>query len=270
MRDKLFRRLKFSVLTWIAVSLVAQSSLASGSTLTISDGRPVAAGVQELITRYGYVITYEDPRYSYDADVEDVTNLVTSDGRPNRRILVPRTSTLIFSVPSLTSIDQNAMLSSLQSLVQAQRNVGQGGRFDILQAEGVFHLIPTQVRDETGNWISQGSILDTLITLPSEKRNEFGVFAAICNAIAAATHTKISVAGFSGGIYSRSNPAPYLIGASHERARDVLMKALSLMQDPSNKRWSVNKMSWLLFFDPTNQSYVLNIVDVPTVTSSTT
>ena len=39
----------------------------------VDDPRPVAAAIDELTSRYGYLITYEDPPYSYSDDVKDVT-----------------------------------------------------------------------------------------------------------------------------------------------------------------------------------------------------
>ena len=45
--------------------------------LLVDDPRPMAAALEELTRRYGTIITYEDPRYLYAADIKDVTREVS-------------------------------------------------------------------------------------------------------------------------------------------------------------------------------------------------
>ena len=51
---------------------------ASPNTITVQNPRPVAKAIEELETRYGWQITYEDPPYVYYGDLTDVTDF----GRP--------------------------------------------------------------------------------------------------------------------------------------------------------------------------------------------
>jgi hypothetical protein len=60
----------------IAIGLMAAflgNASASPNTLTVRDPRPVAKAIEELDTRYGWQITYEDPPYIHDSDIPDVT-----------------------------------------------------------------------------------------------------------------------------------------------------------------------------------------------------
>src|SRR5690242_18095603 len=47
--------------------------------LTVEDPRPVAKAIETLEGEYGWVITYEDPRYVHDSEVADVTLKVRRD-----------------------------------------------------------------------------------------------------------------------------------------------------------------------------------------------
>jgi hypothetical protein len=49
------------------------------TTLAVESPRPIATAVQTLVSRYGVVITYEDPRYAYAGDLQDVANLVRKE-----------------------------------------------------------------------------------------------------------------------------------------------------------------------------------------------
>jgi hypothetical protein len=52
---------------------------AGRTTLTVESSRPVAKAVETLIARYDHAITYEDPRYAFEDDLEDATARVRKD-----------------------------------------------------------------------------------------------------------------------------------------------------------------------------------------------
>src|SRR5438067_7145188 len=62
--------------------------------LKVDSARPVARAVLTLQARYGYVITYEDPRYSHEDDLVDAAATVRknySASKPGgaQKLLVP-------------------------------------------------------------------------------------------------------------------------------------------------------------------------------------
>src|SRR5258708_724482 len=70
---------------------------ADTSTLTISSGRPLMRAALILQALYGYVITYEDPRFSNPDDVVDIGSTMvkgTTEGRPPKgsKLMVPKDS----------------------------------------------------------------------------------------------------------------------------------------------------------------------------------
>jgi hypothetical protein len=214
--------------------------------VSVGTGRPVAKAVEELVSRYGYVITYEDPLLSYEGDWEDVTTQVRRDldkyppgAAP--KVMVPRGGTLNLTLPSAHSISADTMASLLEQVVRNQAHTRQGGHFRVERDGEIFHVIPSEARDQTGNWTPQAPLLDALISLPSEDRRRMATLPAITNALTAAVGVTVDMP-FMGGIEA-AEPRLYRFGAKNERARDVLMRALDLIGSPATRT------TWLMFCD---------------------
>jgi hypothetical protein len=47
--------------------------------LSVESGRPIAEAILRLEEKYGWVITYEDPRYAHDSEIVDVAPKVRKD-----------------------------------------------------------------------------------------------------------------------------------------------------------------------------------------------
>jgi hypothetical protein len=237
--------------------------------LNIDDPRPVAKAVEELVSRCGCVITYEDPRFGYSGELEDVTTQVRKDldrypagGAP--KVIGPRGGKLTVTLPSPSSINTQTVALALNQLMTAQSIRGAGGRYRVIQVGDVFHVIPTEVRDQNGNWTAQRSILDVPISLPMEDRSEAEMIDAIVKAVSAEAHIKFYLAsGVGGGIGNPNRPRPYRLGADNEPARDVLRRALALLNDPKAGTWIAQKLRWQIFYDSPDNRYFLNIAVVP-------
>lgn len=75
--------------------------LRAGVKISVEDPRPVAKAITLLESRFGWVITYEDPRYINPADLSDVTEKVRRDlhkFKPGKapKVLIPKGGTLDF------------------------------------------------------------------------------------------------------------------------------------------------------------------------------
>jgi hypothetical protein len=256
----------------ICVLAAGTSQMAGAATLTsisVNDGHPVWEIARQLQERYGYAITYEDPRYSNDDDFEDVTLQVRKDlekyppgGAP--KVVGMKVRSLTLTVPDSPSISPQEMARILQRLVQSQETQGTGGRFRVVQTGNQFHIVPTAVRDRGGAWIVQNSILDTPISLTLRGRTSGEILAALCEAVDAAAHVKIAiVTNFGGGI--GAHVATYALNADQEPARTVLMRALAL--DSPNA-------SWVITYDKANKyflmltGYPLKAVAMPATSAS--
>lgn len=235
----------------------------SGTTLKITGSpRPVLQAVMDLTNKYGYVITYEDPRYVFQDDMKDVTQERRDLSRyPAGK--APKTYELIggsltVTLPSDAQINESTMYGLLEQLVQSWFASGQGGgHFQVQQQEAVFHIVPTEVRDRNGNWQSTQSILGSPISLPKESRDDWQTYKAIGGAVSAVVGIKV-ITLINGGIVLGGTPdaKQYVVGAQEEPASSVLLRAFSIMG---------KKRTWYLLYAPTLRAYVLNVDDVPDV-----
>lgn len=232
----------------------------SGTTLKITDSpRPVLQAIMDLTKKYGYVITYEDPKYVYQDDMKDVTQ--------ERRDLsqfpagrAPKTYELIgggltLKLPNQAEIDESMMYGLLSQLVQSWFDSNQGGgHFQVQQQDGIFHVSPTDARDSNGNWRSTQSILGSPISLPTQSRDDWQTYKAIGWAVSAVVGIKI-VTLVNGGIVLGGAPdaKEYVLGAQDEPASSVLMRAFNIMG---------KRRTWYLLYEPTLRAYVLNIDDL--------
>jgi hypothetical protein len=241
----------------------------SGSVLLeVDSGRPVDRAVNTLQTRYGYMITYEDPRYTNEDDLQDVAAKVRKDYSTYApgtapKLLVPKGGKLKLRLPASANISPQDLFDVLQQLVRTQATSSRGGHFRVEQAAGVFHVVPTEVRDRTGNWTQYNSLLDTPISVPEQDRSERELYRAIVDAVSAATHVRLSVVVNGGIVIGLVVPEPRTsMGATLERARTVLMRALQLHR---------TRRTWSLFHGPEegNNVFLLNVWDFPTKSPGT-
>jgi hypothetical protein len=230
--------------------------------VVVDDPRPVAMAIQTLVSEYGYVITYEDPRYSFEGDLQDVTAQVRRDlskYAPDKvpKVIGPLGGKLTLNVPPVTTSQDIA--SALNQLIQFK--TGNGGHFRVQQTAGVFHVIPTEVRDVNGNWATNPSILDIPISMSLEKRTEYGTLDAICKAVGLAAHVNIRMgAGVGQGVMPDGDAPLYPLEASNESARSVLLRALAST--------SSRRRTWMLLYDFGEKTYFLSILGVPDLSSA--
>src|ERR1041385_6956005 len=136
-----------------AMSLTAKNTadakLQTTEKLSVDDGRPLAEAILLLESKFGSVITYEDPAYVYSGDISDVTENVRRDldkFEPGKapRVLVPKGRTL-------------------EKLVSDYGLVARSSRFRIERARDAFHVIPVLVRNAAGRLTPQAPVLDARI-----------------------------------------------------------------------------------------------------------
>jgi hypothetical protein len=240
----------------LAGSLPAAWGQDSPAVLSVDDPRPLEAAVLSLIRTYPVTITYEDPRYEYAGDLRDVTREVSkSTRRPQARTTVPRGGALRISYDVSPATGQPAdMADLLQKAVAAKNAIHQGGHFELQQSGETFHIVPTEVRDRNGRWITQHSVLDVPITYSSGgPKGGFELIEAILKEASAASAQKIVGGGLSGSFacsltcdeFKRS------VDATNEPAREVLAKLLHSL----NPRYS-----WVLNYGPDEHYYFFSLV----------
>jgi hypothetical protein len=216
----------------------------------------VERAVSTLQTRYGHQITYEDPPYTNEDDLEDVSAKVVrnySKYAPGTapKVIIPRGGKLTLRLPIASNIGSQDLAPILQQLVRAQGSSSRGGHFRVEQVGDAFHVIPVEVRDRNGNWSHHSSPLDTPISLPQEERSGGEVLNAICGAVSTATATHVRFGSLPINLLMQFRGT---LSAENEPARSVLWRALNAMN---------RKLTWMLLYDFDSDGYFLSVLIVP-------
>ncbi len=223
--------------------------------ISVQDGRPVAKAIMILEAKYGWVITYEDPRYVHADDIADVTEKVRRDlhkyprGRAPK-VLVPKGGALSFDYDdrSQTKLPRDPGVV-VQQLLIAQAASANGGKFRMEKGDNIIHVIPTAIKASSGKLAAHKSVLDAVITLPPKERNGLQALEAVCAAVSKATQTRVMVGTIPLNLFLQHKVEH---GARSRKARQALVQLLQNVNHGMN-------LSWQLFYDPGMKIYVLNI-----------
>lgn len=231
--------------------------------LSISDPRPVAKALEVLSQRHAIAITYEDPPYAFERDLQDVTATVArSPVQPGHRVLVPRGGTIQLTYPVSASGKLEDPDAVIRKVLDTHAATGGGTHFRLIQDEYVFHVVPVSMRNSAGAWVELRPLLETPITVPVRPRTGTQIVDAICNALST---DKVHVAV---GMAPESALASEQVveGGTNEPARDILSRSLKRLSREAGRRMGEREEReyvWQLFFDPGTKSYFLNLGLLP-------
>jgi hypothetical protein len=217
--------------------------------LSIDDPRPIAEAVKLIQNKYGLIITYEDPRFSYEGDLVDKTDPQYRQEHPGGyKALTAKGGHLeINYVLSQVTGKPESTQALLQQVLDAAAAAGHPGRFQIKQTGRFFHVVPRQVKNSRGEWVDQNSILDLPISFPERQRTVFETLETILKAVSQEAGIRVGVGTAPMNTLIRIQTTQ---GASSEIARDVLIRTLE-----STK----HKLSWRLLYSPGQKLYALNL-----------
>jgi hypothetical protein len=228
---------------------LVEAFLAQSLTLSVNDGRPVAYAMEILESRHGTVITYEDPLYMHETEIVDHT--IPAYKQANlfgRRALSPKGGSLEITYqmsPGPVRLDE--MRHVIQRILDAHTERNNPGRFRLQQEGEIFHVIPAQYRDSSGRLVNTGSILDAPISFPEQERSVLKTLELIKNAVSQARGIKIEFGTVPANLLNRTSSRQ---GATNEKARDVLVRALKATN---------TKLSWWIFYAPGWKMYTFNV-----------
>ena len=222
--------------------------------VVVDDPRPVAAAMAALEARFGWPITYEDPRYLHHAQIADVTAAVRKDFRVGGRVLVPRGGVLSFSydVPARKDASGQAGIGSamvaraIARALEAHAAAQGVQAFSVLERSGRFHVVPTRFLDEAGRLQHATSLLDTPVAVMPAQRTGADLLEEICRSLSWATGETVIL----GVTPRRALSGTTAVATDNEPARTVLGRLFSELPED---------LSWQLFYDPGLRWYVLNI-----------
>jgi len=200
------------------VPLTAQR--AQSLELSAYDARPLADVISQLETRYGWIITYEDPPYEFTGDLDDVTLSVVRDPKNFKgKVLVPRRRRFDFKYPVS---DRPRAEDVLAAVIRDYNMSGNHDGFRLLRTGSVFHVVPSVSANTVGLPTDRQSRLDVRVTIPVAERSVLETLELVAAQVRELTGVRI---GMGGGNFLRQKKVR--TGAATEPARDVLVRALA-------------------------------------------
>ena len=215
--------------------------------LSVDDARPLAEAIQMLEQRYGWVVTYEDPRFEHEADVQDVTAVVSGPARSNKRVLVPKgvPFTFIYDLPPDGQAPDAAQL--INTLLTTYSGTGNPGGFGLVTTGDVLHVVPQAIRNSKGEVIQQKSVLDVPISLTFTNGTADQAIGLLLRSLSQTIRIPVL---YGSGPVNLLAQTRLDLASSSKPARTVLSTIL---------RASGKPLSWQLFFDPGLRLYVFNV-----------
>src|SRR5580698_7977398 len=192
----------------------AEVTVDSGKIKVVANSpRPLEQAFDALQQKYGWIINYEDPRYTSPLDLADAP-----DEQKTRR--VPAGGN--FSVDIADS--SNAEEKMLRTILEAYNHSQNPGRFELrVGTQGDFDVVGTAAHDAKGAISQQEVLLDLPIELPSQERTIAETVQLICEKLTEQRHVTVSL-----GVYPRSTlgHTPVTVGGAKTPARDLLRQCL--------------------------------------------
>ena len=245
----------------VLVCFASAQSSGEPKVATTVGPRPVEDVILQWEKLYGWNIAYEDPRFEYADDLEDVTVKVRKDlvpGEPidpNKRIIGARERQLSVTYFKPTGVDDAAAeLEASKRLVDAFAKIS-GNTFLVSRSDGRVHIVPDQIRDESGHLQHNEPMMNTLISVPPQPRTGGELLSAICDALSSGTGHSVGVGTIPGNAMVQFHTEA---GYENRTAQEVL-------DDFLNKMPNGTHYSWALLFQ---KDYALNIHMVPQLSTS--
>jgi len=179
------------ILLIVPIVAAPQHLIPSRSSSLINSPRPLADAVQILQATYGKVVTYEESMLTWQGDLE-----VQGRDPKAKWALIPRTHA--FTMPAVSGSDTD-LTRVLENTIAAYHQQTSGTRFKVLSSTLGYHVVPVQVHDENGRSVSATSVLDRIVTVPSEARTAEGHLQALAAAISSTASLPVHINAFPGG-----------------------------------------------------------------------
>jgi hypothetical protein len=215
---------------------------AAGSVLIAANSpRPLAQVADALRQKYGWMIDYEDPQFTFPSD------LVVVDGPPKQTLPAGGEFKIEFSGGN----PQEEKV--LADAVAAYNQSGRPGRFEMRKEEGDrFALVGIQARDESGKLSAQPVLLDAPIAISNEHRTASAVLSLLCQKLSETRHIPVVL-----GVTPRKllDHTDVSVGGPDVTAGKLLSQTLAATQ---------RHLYWELVFDPEGKRYLLDVFPIPT------
>jgi hypothetical protein len=200
--------------------------------------RPLAEAALLLEGRFDCMVTYEDAPYLYADD------MVRDEGGR----IIPRGGRI--SVQYQVGDDLREVI---HRVLGVHARSGYPGLFAVEARAGTYHIVPYGFRNADGVMEERLSLLDTMISLPSQVRSGLQLVESIALAVSEATGESISLGTLPINAFIQHVSAAKVLSG---KSRDLLIDLFCEMAP---------RLSWQLLNDPGKAEFYLNIHRLPDV-----
>lgn len=234
--------------------LVAGGMAQSQSSESVKSARPVEDLLDKLRSKYGWAVNFEEPRYLFAGDREDVSEEVRA-----RRALpqavhgyyAHRATELNVTLPEVRDGVVPPEHETLQRIVDAY-NLAQGNEYEVRTDGGRYSIVGIAAKDQNGQFQQQLPILDMKVTLDPAERDGNVVLLDLCRKISERTGVRVS---YGPGPSNAMAQLKFTNGFSGS-ARDIISQVLS-------QSAIAHQSAWVLLYGPSEDRYGLSIVYSP-------
>ncbi len=237
----------------LASTVTAQQSpgeAATVRTIDVGTARPVLRAIEALRERYHVPITYEEPRYVYAQDIQDISYIHRGPVPSGVKLIAPRGGTIHFQYAEVNGKPQEDITSLIRRLLTEYAAQG-GPVFDVRERatpKGTqWNVIPVKARDTSGYFVDQPDILGAPIYIAEARRSGSEFLGEMLRQLRAETGYRVVL-----GTVETKLDGEGVFGADNIPARDVLANLFG------------TDMVWDLNYDPGGDGkYILNLVWTP-------
>ncbi|MBU1660928.1 MAG: thioredoxin [Chloroflexi bacterium] len=137
---------------------------------------PLADAIEGFMRLHQVLVTYEDPLYEFTGDMEDLTHTRKDLAKypPGQAPVVLKPKRMQFQAQYLLDAQKKApgdITAALEQLIEQYNHGPRIAEFRLLEGPGIWHVVPTRVRDKSGDWKSATPLLDKVVHLTGGETN---------------------------------------------------------------------------------------------------
>lgn len=242
--------------TSVLPSTAAQQSpgqAATGRTIDVGTARPVLRAIEVLRERYHLPITYEEPRYVYAQDLEDISYIHKGPLPSGVRLIAPRGGTIHFRYTEVNGKPQEDTASLIHRLLAEYAAQG-GPVFDVRERSEPngpqWNVIAVKARNESGTLVDQTDILGALVSIPPAQRSASEFITEMLQQVRTETGYQVKWGTYAG----RFDTPVDDLGVNNVSARDALADLFGRSTTP---------VIWDMNYDPEDGTYALTFIWTP-------
>lgn len=178
---------KAAIAALLSQTIFFLQALSPSNSKVITSGRPLSEAARLLEGIYAKPVTYEDPLLMWRGDIGWSSSGAGVNLHPkDRSFSLP----VEFGEQKPPTLD----LALVERILDAYHTQTDGPRFRVISSRWGLHIVPSQARNISGQWISIKPLLDSRINIEVESRTPYAHFAALCDAVTDSAGIEIKAA----------------------------------------------------------------------------